>query len=93
MYSYIINIYFHLMDAIPFRFLVFKDSYRETQVHDSACPHLGQRGEGSFSCQCPFRLAYTTVDSYIGKLRSIFSDIRRQATGTALELDPRQAVL
>lgn len=33
---------------------------------------------GSLSCQCPFRLAYSTVDSYIGKLRSIFTDIGRQ---------------
>ena len=42
----------------------------------TGCPHLGQRG--IFSCQCPLRLAYSTVDSYIGKLRSIFSDIGRQ---------------
>ena len=28
--------------------------------------------------KCPLRLAYSTVDSYIGKLRSIFSDVGRQ---------------
>ena len=48
----------------------------KTQVHKAGCRHLGQRG--IFSCQCPLRLAYSTVDSYIGKLRSIFSDIGRQ---------------
>lgn len=37
---------------------------------------LGQRNTSS--CQCPFRLAYTTVDSYIGKLRSIFNNFGRQ---------------
>ena len=39
------------------------------------CPHLGQRG--SFPCKYPLRLAYSTVDWYIGKLRSIFSAIGR----------------
>ena len=58
------------------RFLVLKDSKGKTQVHKAGCLHLGQRG--IFSCQCPLRLAYSTVDSYIGKLRSIFSDIGRQ---------------
>ena len=69
----------NLFDATPLdicRFPVFKDSKGKTQVHKTGCPHLGQRG--IFSCQCPLRLAYSTVDSYIGKLRSIFSDIGRQ---------------
>ena len=69
----------NLFDATPLdicRFLVFKDSKGKTQVHKAGCLHLGQRG--IFSCQCPLRLAYSTVDSYIGKLRSIFSDIGRQ---------------
>ena len=42
------------------------------QVHKPGCPHLGLRNTSP--CQCPLRLAYTTVDSYIGKLRSIFND-------------------
>ena len=68
-----------LFDTTPLdvcRFLVFKDSKGKTQVHNIGCPHLGQRG--SFPCKCPLRLAYSTFDSYIGKLRSIFSDIGRQ---------------
>ena len=36
---------------------------------------LGQRGKQS--CGCPLRLSYKTVDSYIGKLRSIFHSIGR----------------
>ena len=69
----------NLFDATPLdicRFLVFMDSKGNTQVHKTGCPHIGQRG--IFSCQCPLRLAYSTVHSYIGKLRSIFSDIGRQ---------------
>ena len=68
-----------LFDATPLdvcRFLVFKDLKGKTQVHKSGCPYLGQRGTSL--CQCPLRLAYSTVDSYIGKLRSIFSEVGRQ---------------
>ena len=66
----------NLFDATPLDiccFLVFKYFKGKTQVHKTRCPHLGQRG--IFSCQCPLCLAYSTVDSYIGKLHSIFSDI------------------
>ena len=69
----------NLFDATPLdicRFLVFKDSKGITQVHKTGCPYLGRRG--IFSRQCPLRLAYYTANSYIGKLRSIFSDIGRQ---------------
>ena len=48
----------------------------KTQPHRNGCPHIGQRGV--FTCGCPRRLAYGTVDSYIGKLRSIFSEAGRQ---------------
>ena len=58
------------------RSLVFKDSKGKTQVHNIGCPHLCQ--QGSFRYKCPLRLAYSTVDSYTGKLRSTFSDIGRQ---------------
>ena len=34
--------------------------------------------KGIFSCGCPRRLAYSTVHSYIGKLRSIFAEAGRQ---------------
>ena len=70
-----------LLDATPLdicRFLVFKDSKGKTQGHNTGCLHLGQPVISS--CQCPLRLASSTVDSYnfIGKLRSIFSDIGRR---------------
>ena len=58
------------------RFLVFKDSSGKTQVHVHGYPHLGRRG--SADCSCPRRLSYNTVDSYIGKLRSIFNEVGRQ---------------
>ena len=57
------------------RFLVFKDRGGKTQVHQNSCAFLGQRG--THSCGCPVRLSYKTVDSYIGKLRSIFHAIGR----------------
>ena len=57
------------------RFLVFKDIHGKTQVHQQACTSLGQRGV--HPCACPLRLSYKTVDSYIGKLRSIFHSVGR----------------
>ena len=57
------------------RFLAFKDRGGKTQVHRNGCAFLGQRG--THSCGCPVRLSYKTVDSYIGKLRSIFHAIGR----------------
>ena len=60
---------------MPF-FLVFQDAKAETQPHKNGFPHTGEKG--LFSCGCPRRLAYSTVDSYIGKLRSIFAEAGRQ---------------
>ena len=57
------------------RFLVFKDRHGKTQVHHQTCRFLGQRGVQA--CQCPLRLSFKTVDSYIGKLRSVFHSIGR----------------
>ena len=54
------------------RFLVWKDSSGRTVVHQLSCPSLGQR-RSPRSCACPTRLAAGTVDSVIGKLRSIFA--------------------
>ena len=50
--------------------MVYKDKDGKTQVHSHSCQFLGQKGQ--HACGCPFRLSYKTVDSYIGKLRSIF---------------------
>ena len=63
-----------LLTASPkdvIRFLVWKDSKGKTKVHKEGCRFIGQ--QGSLSCNCPCRLAAGTVDSTIGKLRSIFS--------------------
>ena len=58
------------------RFLDFKDAKAKTQPHKNGCPHTGKKV--LFSCGCPRRLAYSTLDSYIGKLRSIFAEAGRQ---------------
>ena len=58
------------------RFLAWKDSWGKTQVHVTACPHLGKHSV--HSCGCPVRLSYATVDSYIGKLWAIFKEAGRE---------------
>lgn len=58
------------------RFLVWKDKNGKTQIHVDGCPNMGKHG--SHTCTCPIRLAFSTVDSYIGKLRAIFHDAGRQ---------------
>ncbi|KAI8510818.1 hypothetical protein Bbelb_117340 [Branchiostoma belcheri] len=50
------------------KFLIWKDEKGKTKVHEKGC--VGRQR----SCQCPARLAFKTVDSYIGKLRAIFSE-------------------
>ena len=65
-----------LESFLVYRFLVFKDAKAKTQPHKNGCPHTGKKG--LFSCGCPRRLAYSTLDSYIGKLRSIFAEAGRQ---------------
>ena len=52
------------------RFLVYKDKHGRTQVHRNSCTFMGQRGK--HPCGCLMRLSYKTVDSYVGKLRSVF---------------------
>ncbi|KAK2555887.1 Protein LIGHT-DEPENDENT SHORT HYPOCOTYLS 6 [Acropora cervicornis] len=54
------------------KFLEWKDNSGKTIVHLLDSPGLGQRQR--VSCSCPTRLAAGTVDSLIGKLRSIFLD-------------------
>ncbi len=58
------------------RFLIWKDRHGKTQVHCNGCPHLGKHGVSA--CSCPRRLAYSTIDSYIGKLRAILHSAGRQ---------------
>ena len=57
------------------RFLVFKDWNGKTQIHRNGCKYVGQAGR--YTCGCPIRLSYKTVDSYIGKLRAILHSIGR----------------
>jgi hypothetical protein len=57
------------------RFLVYKDQNGKTQVHKNGCVYLGQKSV--HECGCPLRLSHKTVDSYIGKLRSIFHALGR----------------
>ncbi|EDO30412.1 predicted protein, partial [Nematostella vectensis] len=54
------------------RFLVYKDRKGRTKVHTPKCKYFG-----STSKTCPSRLAAGTVDSTIGKLRSIFIEAGR----------------
>ena len=66
------------MSVIPrdiCRFLVYKDQDGRTQVHKNGCCLLEQRG--LHQCDCPVRLSYKTVDSYIGKLQAIFHALGR----------------
>ena len=51
-------------------FLIWKDSFGKTRIHRDECRLFGSEREGD--CTCPKRLAFGTVDSLIGKLRSIF---------------------
>ena len=57
------------------RFLIYKDRKGKTKVHKSTCPLFGSHSKER--CQCPVRLAAGTVDSLIGKLRSIFNNAGR----------------
>ena len=52
------------------RSLIFKDKDGKMQVHCNSSKFIGQHGR--HPCGCPQRLSYKTVDTYIGKLRSIF---------------------
>ena len=64
----------NISSALPIdivKFLVWKDGDGRTVVHKTHCKFLGLKGKTS--CDCPKHLARGTVDSVIGKLRSIFS--------------------
>ena len=51
-------------------FLIWKDNFGKTTVHQQLCRFSGQRFN-TYSLR-PKRLAYGTIDSLIGKLRFIF---------------------
>lgn len=57
------------------RFLVWKDRNGKTILHVHGCPDTNI--PGTAKCECPRRLSFKTIDSYIGKLRSIFAELGR----------------
>ena len=57
------------------RFLVWKDGKGKTMVYKDSCQFFGLQGKQT--CNCPTRLSAGTVDSLIGKLRSIFNALGR----------------
>ena len=57
------------------RFLVWKDRKGKTKIHVPACKLFGTKQVGR--CTCPTTLSAGTVDNLIGKLRSLFVDLRR----------------
>ena len=57
------------------RFLVFKDKNGKTQIHRNGYKYIGQAGR--YTCGCPIRLFYKSVNCYVGKLRAILHSIGR----------------
>ena len=57
------------------RFLEWKERHGTTIVHSDGCSH--SHLQRTAKCKCPKRLAFKTVDSYIGKLRAIFKETGR----------------
>ena len=56
------------------QFLVWKDTFGKTIVHNINCKHLGTHGEFKIDCRCPRRLASATVENIIMRLVSIFEE-------------------
>ena len=74
-----------LLSATPddlINFLIWKDKFGKTVVHKDGCPNFGYKKRSS--CLCPRRLAFTTVDTMIGKLRSIFTRVGRNLEEASL---------
>ena len=68
----------NISSALPIdivKFLVWKDGDGRTVVHKPHCTFLGVKGKRP--CDCTTYLAKGTVDSVIGKLRSILSSDHR----------------
>jgi len=62
-------------------FLSGKIEPGKTVVHEEDCVYIGKRSKGV--CSCLKRLAFGTVDSLIGKLRSIFAEWGRTLDDSA----------
>ena len=59
------------------RFLIWKDRQGKRVVHVAEC--VNAPNQDASDCGCPKRLAFKTVDSYIGKLRTIFNEAGRSS--------------
>ena len=57
------------------RFLVWKDRHGKTVVPNHGCPD--SKLQSTAKCKCPKRLAFKTIDTYIGKLRAMFKEAGR----------------
>ncbi|CAH3117867.1 unnamed protein product [Porites lobata] len=57
------------------RFLIWKDRHGKRVVHVAEC--VNAPNQDASDCGCPKRLAFKTVDSYIGKLHAIFNEAGR----------------
>lgn len=68
---------FSALPAEVIAFLIWKDKNGRTQVHKPACTVGRSQNKARGACECPKRLAFGTVDSLIGKLRSIFANAGR----------------
>ncbi|CAH3018814.1 unnamed protein product, partial [Porites evermanni] len=52
-------------------FLIWRDKDSKTHVRGDTCQNQGTTSKTPTSCGCPRRLAFKTVDSYVGQLRAI----------------------
>ena len=57
------------------RLLVWKDRHGKRVIHVAGC--VRAPNQNASDCGCPNRLAFKTVDSYVGKLRAIFNEAGR----------------
>lgn len=71
-------------------FLIWKDKDSKTQVHRETCSYQGTTSRQQRACGCPRRLAFKTVDSYIGQIRAILRD-QIQATNASDAIAPNPA--
>jgi hypothetical protein len=71
------HFYIDILQSTPLHvqmFLIFKDRKGKTTVHDIHCKGIGKMSNKP-ECSCPKRLAFGTVQSLIGQLKTIFEDL------------------
>ena len=55
------------------KFLVWKDRFGRSQIHEIKCIYLGRKGV--FGCSCPVRLASGTVSVLISRILNMFEKL------------------